>query len=71
MDRPTSARPTPGQGIATDAGGRLPVSVAAQSVVVVTADPLHPLVGQMWYRQVTNKLCIRVGASITLSTTFS
>ena len=51
--------------------GRLPVSVAVQSVVVVTADPLHPLVGQMWYRQDTHHLCIRSGPSTTLSVTLS
>lgn len=66
-----SATPNPGQGIATDASGRLPVGVAAQSVLVTTADPASPAIGQVWYRSDTSQLCIRHSAATTKRVTLA
>lgn len=61
-----SSTPGPGVGIATDQSGYLPVSVAGQSIVVTTADPVSPAIGQEWYRQDTKQLSIRHDASTTV-----
>lgn len=66
-----SSTPTPGQGIATDSSGRLPTSVPVQTVVVTTADPTNPVMGQMWYRQDTSQLCIRHDAGTTKRVTLA
>lgn len=66
-----SPTPTPGQGIATDSSGRLPVGVAVQAISVLTADPKSPVIGQMWYRQDTSQFCVRHDAATTKRVTLA
>lgn len=66
-----SATPGAGQAIATDQGGKLPVGVAAQALVLLTADPANPSPGQTWYRTDTSQLCIRHDASTTKRVTLA
>lgn len=57
--------PTPGQGLALDARGRVPPNVPVTALDVVTVDPTDPYVGQMWYRSDTSQFCIRHSSSTT------
>ncbi len=66
-----AAAPTAGQGLALDATGRLPVGVPAQEVVVLTADPAHTVVGQIWYRSDTSQLCVQQDATTVKRVTFT
>jgi hypothetical protein len=66
-----SATPTPGQGVATTSSGALPVSAPATALVVLTADPASPAIGQMWYRQDTKQFCIRHDAATTVRVTLA
>ena len=66
-----SATPNPGQGIATDAAGRISASVAAQAIAVFTADPVSPHIGQIWYRSDTSQLCVRHDDSTTKRVTLA
>lgn len=63
--------PTPGQGLALDGRGRIPPNVPCTAVDVVTADPVSPYIGQMWYRSDTSTFNIRHGASTTKSVTLT
>lgn len=63
--------PTGGQAVALDATGQLPVRVAARRIPVLTADPVAPLVGQIWFRSDNGKLCVRADASTTKTVTLT
>jgi hypothetical protein len=60
-----AAQPTPGQGLALDYNGKIPVSVPASAIRVVTADPTSPVIGEIWYRSDTSQLCVRHDANTT------
>jgi hypothetical protein len=64
-----SSTPNPGQGVATDSGGDLPVSVAAQSVPLTPADPTSPAIGQIWYRTDLSQFRIYDGSTKALTFT--
>lgn len=60
-----AAAPTPGQGLALDMNGWLPLGVAAQALPILTADPASPAVGQIWMRS-TGSLSFRLTTSSTV-----
>lgn len=64
-----SSTPVAGQGIALDTAGKL--TVKAQFLGVLTADPIVPQVGQFWYRSDTSQLCVRHDSSTTKRVTLT
>ena len=58
-----SILPAPGQGLSLDSRGRVPVAAPAQSLVVVTADPVTLTDGMVWLRSDLNVLRARLGGA--------
>lgn len=61
---PVSPTPSPGQGIATDSSGSLPVGIAAKGLQMLTTDPSAPLIGQCWYRADTSQFCVQESGAV-------
>lgn len=61
----TTVAPSAGQGVALTETQTLPTNVPATAILVLLADPVNPVVGQIWYRSDLSQLSIRHDASTT------
>lgn len=66
-----SSTPSPGQGVALTESGVLPVSAAATGIRMLTADPVSPLTGEIWYRADLDKLSIKTAAGVKRTAAFT
>lgn len=59
-----SSTPNPGQGVALDLNGFLPVSAAATGCRMLAADPGSPKIGEFWFRTDTLQFSVQAAAGV-------